>query len=409
MPAFLDQLFGKLKLLRASLRHPLLRFPLLELARIEKPPGQRKRGIRTPQDRDDSIFNTMTASNPPLNVGIFQTLESVSEETVIIRDALYGEHQVSESILVELLHSPTLLRLTGICQHGVTGLLGLTPKVTRFEHSVGAFLLVRKVGGGLEEQVAALLHDISHTALSHVVDWALSKPGEESFHEVHKERYIKTMSSLPQVLTRHGFADLRALNEDLFPLVEMPSPHLCADRLDYALRDSVAFGTLTLEDAQRIFECLKVFPDAASSRRLLVLGDEHLALTLARAYLESDRKVYSDLGNVELYRRTGQVIGDLIRKENIKEEALWTLSDQEFWELLRKTADPARLEALNRLESEGAPKKDGLSLPQKAKIRTLDPDMWLSTSKEPLPLSVVRPGWARERQDYISSREKERV
>jgi HD superfamily phosphohydrolase len=31
-------------------------------------------------------------------------------------------------------------------------------------------LLVRRLGASLEEQIAALLHDVSHTAFSHVID-----------------------------------------------------------------------------------------------------------------------------------------------------------------------------------------------------------------------------------------------
>lgn len=34
--------------------------------------------------------------------------------------------------------------------------------------------------------------------MSHVVDFALSSPGEGSFHEVHKMRYVKT-TSIPEI------------------------------------------------------------------------------------------------------------------------------------------------------------------------------------------------------------------
>lgn len=96
--------------------------------------------------------------------GYFQTLDLSTPDNVIIDDQLYGRHTITEPVLVELLRSPALARLAGVNQHGISGLLNITPRVTRFEHSVGALLLVRIVGARTDEQVAALLHDISHTA-----------------------------------------------------------------------------------------------------------------------------------------------------------------------------------------------------------------------------------------------------
>lgn len=98
--------------------------------------------------------------------GYFQTLDSTPDH-VIVDDELYGQHTISEPVLVELLRSPALVRLAGVNQHGISGLLNITPRVTRFEHSVGALLLVRIVGARIDEQVAALLHDVSHTASTH--------------------------------------------------------------------------------------------------------------------------------------------------------------------------------------------------------------------------------------------------
>lgn len=73
------------------------------------------------------ILIDVDSSTSPLNVGFFQTLKLLPEDTVLIREKLYGEHTGSEPILVELLRSPTSLQLIGICQYGVTALLGFTP------------------------------------------------------------------------------------------------------------------------------------------------------------------------------------------------------------------------------------------------------------------------------------------
>ena len=62
------------------------------------------------------------------------------------------------------------------------------------------------------------MHDVSHTALSHVIDLALSGPGE-SYHEVHMYRYI-TSTNLPEIFTKHRLQLPECLEETNFPLVE---------------------------------------------------------------------------------------------------------------------------------------------------------------------------------------------
>ncbi|KAI1086027.1 hypothetical protein F5B19DRAFT_201394 [Rostrohypoxylon terebratum] len=340
---------------------------------------------------------------PPVKVGHFQTLNLSADNQVIIQDQLYGTHIVSDTVLNELLRSPSLSRLIGVRQHGISSLLNFTPPITRFEHSVGAFLLVRHVGGNLEEQVAALLHDVSHTAMSHVVDFALSEPGEGSFHEVHKMRFVRT-TQIPDILAKHGFGDLKPLNEELYPLVEMPAPHLCADRLDYGLRDAVGFGTLSLEDAQRVIASLCVFPDPTSSNRLLVLRDQEIALRLAKCYMRCDRDVWGNPSHGSLYTRTAELMRSSIRGGGVPEEDLWKLSDEEFWAEMRKVVDSKGQEAMDRLESEDLPNGEDLPLPRGAKVRTIDPDVYEVLSGKVIPLSTLRPEYANEREQYIIAR-----
>lgn len=335
--------------------------------------------------------------------GYFQTHGFSRPGQVVVEDQIYGRHTIVEPVLVELLRSPALSRLAGVNQHGISGHLNYTPRVTRLEHSVGAFLLVRHVGASLEEQVAALLHDVSHTTMSHVVDFALGEPGEGSFHEVHKMRFVRT-TPIPDILTRHGFGDLRPLEEELFPLVEQPAPHLCADRLDYGLRDAVAFNYLSLEDAQRVLGSLRAHPDPASPSRLLVVQDAQLALQLARSYMMCDRDVWGNPAHGDLYTRTAGLMRTVIRGGSVREDELWTLSDEAFWARMREAADREGQAAMDRLESEGLPDEKGLPLPRGAKVRTIDPDVAVPPSEQAVPLSVLLPDYAREKEEYIRVR-----
>ncbi|KAI9151948.1 putative protein YdhJ [Paramyrothecium foliicola] len=344
-----------------------------------------------------------------LRVGLFQTLDITTvgpDQTVTatIHDDLHGTQRITEPVLTALLASPFFRRLATIGQHGISNLLNINPAVTRFEHSVGAMLVVRSAGGALDEQIAALLHDVSHTVLSHDVDWALSAPGE-SYHEVHKDRYL-AMTDLPAILATHGFRDLKPFHEELFPLVEWPSPSLCADRLDYAVRDSAAFGFLSLPDARRILASIKAYPSPTSPERFLVIQDQELALILARAYLAADRDIWSNPAHVTMSKDVGSLISATVRSGRIQEETLWQLSDREFWAQLRSVAEPAELAIIQRLESQKELDDTGLRLPKAAKVRTLDPDVVAQdTNNLPVPLSSLSLAWSKERQDYIDARQ----
>ena len=62
-------------------------------------------------------------------------------------------------------------------------------------------LLIKKMGGSIEEQIAGLLHDVSHTAFSHVVDFVLDHP-EENYHELIFNEVVRS-SPIPQILEKY--------------------------------------------------------------------------------------------------------------------------------------------------------------------------------------------------------------
>src|SRR5512135_1970548 len=172
-------------------------------------------------------------------------------------DSVYGPADIDEPVLLDLLQTAAVRRLEGVLQHGITGLIGVTRPTTRLEHSLGVMLLVRRLGGSLEEQIAALLHDISHTAFSHVIDYVVDGHDSQSYHEEWKEAHLLA-SDVPEVLARHGYDWRDFLHEEDYPLLEQPAPRLCADRLDYFLRDSRDLGLSTADEIQHALDHLVV-------------------------------------------------------------------------------------------------------------------------------------------------------
>src|SRR5512139_1059850 len=119
-------------------------------------------------------------------------------------DPIYGEVDLEEPVLLQRMETQALQRLRGVLQHGITAVIGITPPVTRFDHSVGVMLLVRRLGGSLEEQIAALLHDVSHTAFSHVIDYVVDGHDSQSYHEEWKESHLAA-GDVPLILQQYGY------------------------------------------------------------------------------------------------------------------------------------------------------------------------------------------------------------
>jgi len=156
----------------------------------------------------------------------------------VITDNIYGKIKIDEPVLLELLKSPSILRLKKISQYGVPDKYYHFKNYSRYEHSVGVMVLLRTLGATLEEQVAGLLHDVSVLAFSHVADWVFSKGNEgvEDLHDsIHRDFIMET--EIPKILEKFGFSVERVLDERNFPLLERKIPDLCADRVDYALRE----------------------------------------------------------------------------------------------------------------------------------------------------------------------------
>ena len=98
------------------------------------------------------------------------------------QDRVYGEVVIEDPAILDLVGCDTFQRLRGIHQAGPSALPFPFKDVTRFEHSLGVFVLLRKLGAPPREQVAGLLHDISHTAFSHAVDFVVTSH-EQDHHE----------------------------------------------------------------------------------------------------------------------------------------------------------------------------------------------------------------------------------
>lgn len=168
---------------------------------------------------------------------------------MIYNDPIYGEVEINEPVILELIQSPTLQRLKGIDQAWYFSPHFPGSQHTRFEHSIGVYLLLKKHGTSLEEQIAGLLHDVSHGTFSHCLDYVFEEGSqkEQNHQDNIFEAFIKK-TEIPDILKTYGLDIDYIIDDDHFPLKETILPDLCADRIDYSLRTFFHFDKHPVDD-----------------------------------------------------------------------------------------------------------------------------------------------------------------
>lgn len=312
-------------------------------------------------------------------------------------DPVYGPALIEEPVLLALLESAAMQRLQGVLQHGITGLIGVTAPLTRFEHSVGVMLLVQRLGGSLQEQIAALLHDVSHTAFSHVIDYVFVDHEGQSYHDRVKASYI-AQTDIPAILARCGYDWTLSLEEERFPLLEQPAPRLCADRVDYFLRDSLSLGLATAAEVTAALQHLIVY----ESR--IVVDDLETARWLADTYMAADDASWANFREVALYELTAQALRYALANGILGEADIWS-TDRVVWKKLQAAADPELQELLRLIavDTEFVWDETNPTFRVGTKLRTIDPDVL--AGNQLMPLSVLDPAFALRRSAYLNRKQ----
>lgn len=312
-------------------------------------------------------------------------------------DELYGKVEITEPLLLDLITSDAMQRTKGVSQHGITALIGVTPPFSRFVHSVGTMLLVRRLGANVNEQVAALLHDISHTAFSHVIDFVFDDHSGQSYHEEKKGEFLAN-SDIPAILNRHGMNWREFMHEKQFPLLEQPLPALCADRLDYFLRDLEFLKLANGGEIQAVLESLEVVEGR------IAVNDFSTARWLAYTFIEADRASWSNFREVGLYQITAEAIKTANRFGLIGEADLWG-SDEALWRKL-KSANHPEVRKWVKLITPGTRFTTSEEPPVfrvSTKVRSIDPPV--TDGKSVTPLSVLDPAFSRCRNKYLTGKQ----
>ena len=283
-----------------------------------------------------------------------------------IKDSIYGEF-IIEPVLEELINTKEVQRLKNIHQGGASYLVNPDWNVTRYEHSIGVMLLIRIMGGSIQEQIAGLLHDISHTAFSHVVDFALENK-DENYHEKIFENIIEN-SMIPYILKNYGYAykDI-VYDESKWTILEKSAPDLCADRIDYTLRDMFNYGFISRKEIEGFLKHLILFNDE------LMISSIELAEWLVETYCKEVIGFFMNPLNVYGNDKLSKAIKVAIRLGEVDLNDM-LMDDEYVFKLLKKSKSREVLELVESLNNNARVIEDSTDydIHQVNKLRLIDP------------------------------------
>jgi HD superfamily phosphohydrolase len=318
---------------------------------------------------------------------------------MIYEDSVYGPVQIEEKVLLELIQTKAMERLKGVNQGGPLVLLKNNHEIanyrtTRFEHSVGVCLLLKKFNASLEEQIAGLLHDISHTVFSHATDFIFNRGVQQDYHEKFYEKMIMN-SDIPNILKKHNIDINSILNIENFTLLETELPDLCADRIDYFLRDMCIYDNVIKEKHNEILNALTVFDGE------LIFKNKEMAKLFAEKYIKVNTRFYCNAFQATLFKLISDVLKQAIQKNIIIESDLFT-TDSEVLNKLTKSKDKDISNILNTISYLNVVEdRENYAYHLKSKVRCTDPKILIDSKA--VRLSKIDEDYKKSMKDFVSN------
>lgn len=254
-----------------------------------------------------------------------------------ITDDIYGTYKV-EAVITELINTPIFQRMKGIYTGGGASLVEEKWRVNRYDHSIGTLILAKKLGGTIEEQIRALLHDVSHTAFSHVIDYIMDNENE-NYHDTIQQEIIDR-TEIPQILNKHNL-DVKKIFHTEYLVLDAELPDLSIDRIDYTIRDLIMQETVSRAEVQTFIEDLHVYDNIVS------VTNEQMASWFIEQYHKEVELYFKHPLNI--YANTA--LTDILRIALIQKAI--TLADFSLFtdaELLEKIEHSGSKELIDRLE-----------------------------------------------------------
>lgn len=272
---------------------------------------------------------------------------------------IYGKTTINSPVIISLIKSKPLQRLKKISQFGIPDKYYHLKNYSRYEHSVGVMILLKKLGASEEEQIAGLLHDVSHTAFSHVIDWVVGSGKTEDYQDNQHTTFILN-STIPQILQKYGYNANKISSYKHFGLLEQALPDICADRVDYSLR----------EFKKEITK--KCISSLINRNNKMAFADKSTALLFAKNFLKQQETHWGGFEAASRYRLFADALKIALTQKIITMDDLWK-TDSLVINKLEKSKDADIKKILKALKHKSLKKYPKSKVVVHKKFRYVDP------------------------------------
>ncbi len=285
-----------------------------------------------------------------------------------INDVVYGEEEIKEQVLIDLINSKPLQRLKKISQQGLPQEYCHRPVFSRYEHSLGVMIILRRLGADLNEQIAGLIHDVSHTAFSHVTELIFGDPREDDYQDKNHFEFIKN-SEIPSILKKYNLEYSKFVDLKEYTLLENEIPNLCADRFDYAMRE--IFMEWGKEKTDYYLKGL------INLNAIMIFNSYNIAKSFALNFLKHQTYNWgSDEGKIR-YKILAEILEYSLKKRFISSKDLWG-DDECVLSILRNIDDKEITSRFKLLEKKSVSDLENYGEDIPKKFRYVDPLIFIN-------------------------------
>ncbi len=245
-------------------------------------------------------------------------------------DKVYGQVKIKEPLVLEIIKTSSFRRLKGIEQAGYFEVYYPGTYFSRFEHSLGVFILLRNFGAPFEEQISGLIHDLSHAVFSHCIDYVLAEGSEKEHNHQDNifEQFVRK-TEIPDILKKYNLGLDYILNKDNFPLLEKKLPDLCADRIDYSLRSATGYGEINKKEVNSLLV------DLITENNNWIFKNQGNAKRFSQLFEKINKIYYAGFSSAVMFRTVGDAIKYALEKKYISKDDLYT-TDKKVLKKIKK-------------------------------------------------------------------------